>query len=87
MGVTLAVVLYVATYLSFVRILKYPRNWTHLSLAYPLEHAANNVLHCGILPPYSFLAFFWTEVASASSERASILLGCVPWPSAGVLDR
>ena len=35
-GVTLGVVLYCATYLTFVRTLKFPRNWVHLSLATPL---------------------------------------------------
>lgn len=31
-GVIIAIVLYAATYLSFIRLLKYPRNWVSLSL-------------------------------------------------------
>ena len=32
-GIAVAAILYAATYLSFVRLLKYPRNWVNLSLA------------------------------------------------------
>ena len=39
-GVAVAIVLYVGTYFSFLRILKYPRNWVRVNLSTPLPTVA-----------------------------------------------